>query len=191
MSTEMNSVAGKARNVGVNTWLIVLGLSVLVFGLNTGYATWKAARLGGASASASSLQVQSQQLAVQGQEAVGGDAGAFDEFRATQAQIDETIGGLNANFGTTPGVTGSIDTVTRTWLPLDKSAQQVLASQKAVLGLADNANSFTGQVPQLQARLDELVRAMSSSGSPSSQVYYALRQVVRCRATTLRACSCH
>src|SRR5690606_40768385 len=43
MSTEMNSVAGKARNVGVNTWLIVLGLAVLVFGLNTGYATWKAA----------------------------------------------------------------------------------------------------------------------------------------------------
>ena len=32
MSTEMNSVAGKARNVGVNTWLILLGLSVLVFG---------------------------------------------------------------------------------------------------------------------------------------------------------------
>ena len=40
MSTDMNSVAGKARNVGVNTWLILLGLSVLVFGLNTGYATW-------------------------------------------------------------------------------------------------------------------------------------------------------
>ncbi len=178
MSTEMNSVAGKARNVGVNTWLIVLGLSVLVFGLNTGYATWKAARLGGASASASSLQVQSQQLAVQGQEAVGGDAGAFDEFRTTQSQIDETIGGLNANFGATPGVTGPIDTVTRTWVPLNKSAQQVLASQKAVLGLADNANSFASQVPLLQARLDELVRAMSSSGSPSSQVYYALRQVV-------------
>src|SRR3546814_20137704 len=50
--------------------------------------------------------------------------------------------------------------------------------QKAVLGLADSANNFTGQVPQLQARLDELVRAMSGSGSPSSQVYYALRQVV-------------
>ncbi|MGH8084798.1 MAG: methyl-accepting chemotaxis protein [Lysobacter sp.] len=178
MSTEMNSAAGKARNVGVNTWLIVLGLAVLVFGLNTGYATWKAARLGGASASASSLQVQSQQLAVQGQEAVGGDAAAFDAFKATQAQIDENISDLNANFGATPGVTGPIDAVTQTWAPLDKSAQQVLASQKAVLGLADNADSFTGEVPQLQARLDELVRAMSGSGSPSSQVYYALRQVV-------------
>ncbi|MGQ4584593.1 methyl-accepting chemotaxis protein [Lysobacter sp. F60174L2] len=178
MSTEMNSVAGKARNVGVNTWLIVLGLAVLVFGLNTGYATWKAARLGGASAAASSLQVQSQQLAVQGQEAVGGNAGAFAEFRTTQSQIDGNISDLNADFGATPGVTGPINTVTATWAPLDKSAEQVLASQKAVLGLADSANNFTAQVPQLQARLDELVRAMSGSGSPSSQVYYALRQVV-------------
>ena len=178
MSTEMNSVAGKARNVGVNTWLIVLGLSVLVFGLNTGYATWKAARLGGASASASALQVQSQQLAVQGQEAVGGDADAFGQFKATQAQIDENIGDLNTNFGNTPGVSGAVQAVTQTWAPLDKNAQQVLASQTAVLGLAESANSFTGEVPKLQARLDELVRAMSSSGSPSSQVYYALRQVV-------------
>ena len=85
MSSEMNTVAGKARNLGVNTWLVVLGVSVLVFGLNTGYATWKAARLGGASSSASDLQVLSQQLAVQGQEAVGGDAKAFEAFKATKA----------------------------------------------------------------------------------------------------------
>ena len=91
MSTDMNSVAGKARNVGVNTWLILLGLSVLVFGLNTGYATWKAARLGGASASASALQVQSQQLAVQGQGAVGGDPAAFAAFKNTQSQIDDNV----------------------------------------------------------------------------------------------------
>lgn len=42
MSTIQNSVAGKARSLGVNTWLIVLGIAVVIFGLNTGYATWKA-----------------------------------------------------------------------------------------------------------------------------------------------------
>ena len=178
MSTEMNSVAGKARNVGVNTWLILLGLSVLVFGLNTGYATWKAARLGGASASASALQVQSQQLAVQGQGAVGGDPAAFAAFKNTQSQIDDNVNDLNANFGQTTGVAGPIRTVSQTWAPLDKSAEQLIASEAAVLGLAENAENFTSRVPQLQASLDELVRAMSTSGSPSSQVYYALRQVV-------------
>ncbi|HEU4774601.1 MAG TPA: methyl-accepting chemotaxis protein [Lysobacter sp.] len=178
MSTEMNSVAGKARNVGVNTWLVVLGVSVLIFGLNTAYATWKTARLGGASSSASSLQVLSQRLAVQGREAVGGDSAAFGAFKATKAKIEADIGDLNSNFGDTPGVSGPIATTSKTWAPLGKSAEQVIASEKAVLGLAKNANNFDRQVPDLQARLDELVRAMSSSGSPSSQVYYALRQVV-------------
>jgi len=32
MSTEMNSVGSNARNLGVNTWLVVLGLSLLIFG---------------------------------------------------------------------------------------------------------------------------------------------------------------
>lgn len=179
MSTEMNSVAGgKTRNIGVNTWLIVLGFSVLIFGLNTGYATWKAARLGGASTSASNLQVLSQQLAVRGREAVGGDEAAFGSFKATKAEVDEDIAQLTTSFGDTPGVSGAIGQVSQTWAPLDKSAQQVIASEKAVLGLAENANNFTQKVPALQAELDELVRAMSLSGSPSSQVYYALRQVV-------------
>lgn len=178
MSTVMDSAAGKGRSLGVNTWLVVLGVSVLVFGLNTGYATWKAARLGGASSAASDLQVNSQKLAVQGQEAVGGDAAAFAAFKETRAQIVQDVEQLNANFGTTAGVSGPIKTVTDSWGPLGKSADQVISSEKAVLALAGNADSFTSRVPQLQARLDELVRAMSASGSPSSQVYIALRQVV-------------
>jgi twitching motility protein PilJ len=47
-----------------------------------------------------------------------------------------------------------------------------------VLALAGNANRFGAQVPQLQAQLNEVVRAMSASGAPSSQVYSALQQVV-------------
>lgn len=178
MSTVMDSVAGKGRNVGVNTWLVVLGLSVLVFGLNTGYATWKAARLGGASSAASDLRVLSQQLAVQGQEAVGGDAKMFETFKATKGEIDNNVSQLNKNFGTTAGVSGPIETVSSTWSTLGQSADQVIASEQAVLGLAGKSDSFASRVPQLQARLDELVRAMSASGSPSSQVYIALRQVV-------------
>ncbi|RPE75453.1 methyl-accepting chemotaxis protein [Vulcaniibacterium tengchongense] len=178
MSSAMDNVAGKGRNTGVNIWLVVLGVSVLIFGLNTGYATWKAARLGGASSAASALQVNSQKLAVQGREAVGGAADAFKAFKDTRAQIVADVQQLNANFGGTAGVAGPIKTVTDTWAPLGKSADQVLASEQAVLALAGNADRFTGRVPQLQARLDELVRAMSASGSPSSQVYIALRQVV-------------
>jgi twitching motility protein PilJ len=178
MSTVMDTVAGKGRNLGTNFWLVLLGLSVLVFGLNTGYATWKAARLGGASSAASNLQVDSQRLANQGREAVEGNAEAFNAFKATKARIDGDIAQLNSNFGDAAGVAGPIAEVTRTWGPLAKNAEQLIASEPAVLALAGNAQRFTQRVPQLQAQLDEVVRAMSASGSPSSQIYIALREVV-------------
>jgi twitching motility protein PilJ len=156
----------------------LLVASLVVFGANTGYSIYKASRLSGASGAASDLQVNSQKLANQGREAVGGDADSFAEFKATKQQIDGDIKLLNDRFGQTAGVAGPIKTVTATWAPLAKSAEQVTASREAVLGLAGNADRFTQKVPQLQAQMDEVVRAMSASGSPSSQIYIALREVV-------------
>jgi len=178
MSTVMDTVAGKSRNIGTNVWLLILGGAILIFGANTGYAIWKASRLGGASTSASNLQVNSQRLAVQGREAVGGNAASFAAFRATKNQIESDAKLLSERFGATAGVSGPIDTVLATWSPLGKSADQLLASEKAVTDLAGNADRFNQRVPQLQAQLDEVVRAMSSSGSPASQVYLAVRQNV-------------
>ena len=83
MSTVMENVAGKGRNLGTNVWLLLLGASVIVFAANTGYATWKAARLGGASTSASDLQVNSQKLANQGREAIGGKADSSSSTSAS------------------------------------------------------------------------------------------------------------
>lgn len=192
MSTVMDSVAGKGRNIGVNTWLTILGISVLVFAVNTGIATYRANQLGSASSSASNLRVLSQQLAVQGNEAVGGDAQAFNAFKQTKSAIEENVATVRERFGDNITVSGPINQVVQTWTPLATSAEQVVNSERAVLALAGNADSFTKRVPDLQARLDELVRAMSSSGSSSSQVYLALRQNVLAgtmarRVTEIRA----
>ncbi len=178
MSTAMDNIAGKGRNLSTNFWLGLLVASLVVFGANTGYSIYKASRLSGASGAASDLQVNSQRLANQGREAVGGNADSFAAFKATKDQIDSDIKLLNDRYGDAAGVSGPIKTVTATWAPLAKSAEQVTASQQAVLGLAGNADRFTQQVPQLQAQMDEVVRAMSASGSPSSQIYIALREVV-------------
>jgi twitching motility protein PilJ len=174
----MDNIAGKGRNISTNFWLGLLVASLVVFGANTGYSIYKASRLSGASGAASDLQVNSQRLANQGREAVGGNADSFAAFKATKEQIDSDIKLLNDRFGQAAGVAGPIKTVTETWAPLAKNAEQVTASQQAVLGLAGNADRFTQQVPQLQAQMDEVVRAMSASGSPSSQIYIALREVV-------------
>ncbi|MHC9086809.1 methyl-accepting chemotaxis protein [Luteimonas sp. RIT-PG2_3] len=178
MSSVVDTIAGRGRSLGVKFWVTLLIVAGLVLLANTAYGTLKASRVGGASTAASNLQVNSQRLANQGREAVAGDAAAFAQFKATKASIDGDVKDLNANFGTTPDVAGPIRTVSETWATLGKQAEQVVASESSVLSLSDHATRFSQQVPQLQAQLDEVVRAMSASGSPSSQVYIALRQVV-------------
>src|SRR4249919_1163039 len=108
MSTVMDTAGGKGRNLSTNAWIGLLIVSLLVFAGNTLYATTKAARLGGASTAASNLQVNSQKLANQGREAVGGKPGAFAAFKATRAQIEDDIKSLNDRFGQTTGVSGPI-----------------------------------------------------------------------------------
>ncbi|MFD0725989.1 methyl-accepting chemotaxis protein [Lysobacter brunescens] len=177
MSTPMDT-AGKGRAQSTSLWLWVLVVSLLVFAGNTGYALYKTARFGGANTAASNLQVNSQKLANQSREAVNGDAAAFKAVRATKAQIEADVKLLNDRFGSAMDVSGPIGAATATWVPMGKSADQILASESAVLAVAGNAKNFTDRVPQLQAQLDEMGRAMSSTGSAPSQVFMAERQSV-------------
>ena len=186
MSTLMDSVAGKGRNISTNFWIWLLIGSLLVFAGNTLYATTKASRLGGASTAASRLQLNSQRLANQGREAIEGDAQSFDAFKATKTEVDEDIKTLNDRFGDQAGVSGPIRTVSNTWDPLAKRADEVMASQQAVLALAGRADSFSAKVPQLQAQLNEVVRGLASGGAGSGQVFTALQQVVTSAAMARR-----
>lgn len=177
MSSMMDNVAGRTRGVSTSVWSWLALLSLVIFAGNTLYATTKAARFGGASTAASNLQVNSQRLANQGRDAVAGNRDAFAAFKDTRQQIDEDLKRLNEGFGQSD-VGGPIKAVSDRWDGLAKNADQLVSSERAVLALAGNADRFNQRVPQLQAQLDEVVRAMSASGAPSSQIYIALRQVV-------------
>jgi twitching motility protein PilJ len=193
MSTATDSpAAAKVGSFGSSFWLVMLAISVVVFGANTGMATYEGSRLAGAGTGAADLQVLSQQLAVQGRDAVAGDAEAFKVFRGTREQVASTISSLQSRFGSEGSVTGPLEKLTATWGPLGKNADQILSSETAVLALAGNADRFATQIPQLQAQLNEVVRAMSAGGAPSSQIYSALQQVVLAgtmarRVTEIRA----
>ncbi|MEJ1096946.1 MULTISPECIES: methyl-accepting chemotaxis protein [unclassified Pseudoxanthomonas] len=193
MSTATDSpAAAKVGSFGSSFWLVMLAISVVVFGANTGMATYEGSRLAGAGTGAADLQVLSQQLAVQGRDAVAGDAEAFKVFRGTREQVASTISSLQSRFGNEGSVTGPLEKLTATWGPLGKNADQILSSETAVLALAGNADRFATQIPQLQAQLNEVVRAMSAGGAPSSQIYSALQQVVLAgtmarRVTEIRA----
>ena len=111
---------------------------------------------------------------------------AFDAFKATKTEVDEDIKTLNDRFGDQAGVSGPIRTVSNTWDPLAKRADEVMASQQAVLALAGRADSFSAKVPQLQAQLNEVVRGLASGGAGSGQVFTALQQVVTSAAMARR-----
>ncbi|PPU40236.1 methyl-accepting chemotaxis protein [Xanthomonas arboricola] len=168
----------KLGSVSTSFWLGLLVLSMIVFGANTGVATWQGSRLAGAGTGAADLQVLSQQLANQGREAVSGDPKAFAAFKETKGRIDSTVSELDGRYGQEGSVASAMAQLKATWVPLSKNADQVIASEPAVLGLAGNAERFSGSVPQLQAQLNEVVRAMTVSGAPASQVYNTLQQVV-------------
>lgn len=159
MSTASDATkTGKLRLGGSNLWLFLLLASMILFGVNTGVATWQGSRLADAGSKAADLQVLSQQLANQGRDAVGGNAQAFTAFKATRNAIEQNVSTLQGRYGKEPGVAGAIATLGETWAPLGKQAGQLVASEPAVLALAGNANNFTGAVPGLQAQLNELVR---------------------------------
>ena len=174
------ATSSKLGNLGANFWLGLLLLSMLVFGANTGVATWQGSRLSGGQDGAANLQVLSQRLAIQGREAVAGNAEAFNQFKDTRAEIETTVNGLQGRFGNEAGVSAPLRELVNTWNPLADRAGQIVQSEPAVLALAGHADSFVAAVPTLQAHLNEVVRAMTAAGSgaQSSQVYNALQQVV-------------
>ncbi|MBP6457717.1 MAG: type IV pili methyl-accepting chemotaxis transducer N-terminal domain-containing protein, partial [Pseudoxanthomonas sp.] len=193
MSTATDSPsASKIGSFGNSFWLALLAISVIVFGANTGVATYQGSRLSGASTGASDMRVLSQQLANQGREAVAGNAEAFKAFKETKQSVESTVADLQSRFGNEGAIAGPLAKLSATWAPLGKSADQIVASEAAVLALAGNADRFATQVPNLQAQLNEVVRAMSAGGAPSSQIYSALQQVVLAgtmarRVTEIRA----
>ncbi|MCC8747773.1 methyl-accepting chemotaxis protein, partial [Xanthomonas euvesicatoria] len=103
---------------------------------------------------------------------------AFAAFKETKGRIDSTVSELDGRYGQESSIASSMAQLKATWVPLSKNADQVIASEPAVLGLAGNAERFSGSVPQLQAQLNEVVRAMTVSGAPASQIYNTLQQVV-------------
>ncbi|USI99592.1 methyl-accepting chemotaxis protein [Xanthomonas prunicola] len=168
----------KLGSVSTSFWLGLLVLSMIVFGANTGVATWQGSRLAGAGTGAADLQVLSQQLANQGREAISGNPKAFEAFKETKGRIDSTVNELDGRYGKEASVSGAMARLKSVWVPLSKNAEQVIASEPAVLGLAGNADRFSNNVPQLQAQLNEVVRAMTVSGAPAAQIYNTLQQVV-------------
>ncbi|HMB44144.1 MAG TPA: type IV pili methyl-accepting chemotaxis transducer N-terminal domain-containing protein, partial [Luteimonas sp.] len=169
--------------------MIILVLSLLVFLANFFTASYLSRQENNARSLTAELQVLSQQLAKYSKEAVEGNADSFQEFKDTKTRIDAIVNALNKGSvkeGVPPyssgvnsiGVSGALKKVTDVWTKMSQDADRISKGQEQVLSLTDTANSFNSRIPQVSARLDEVVRAMSDSNAPASQIGLANRQIV-------------
>src|SRR3989304_4810614 len=107
MSTASDATkTGKLRLGGSNLWLFLLLASMILFGVNTGVATWQGSRLADAGSKAAGLQVLSQQLANQGRDAVGGTSQAGPARQCRRGALISPKRTLNGSRRKEPGVSG-------------------------------------------------------------------------------------
>jgi len=130
------------------------------------------------------IQVRAQQLAKAAGESAVGNFDAFDELRDTRNSIDEAItrlrqGNPETGLPASPdSVNDSLATLEEIWSGIDEFAAQILDRTDLVIELADSAQAFSTNIPQLQAQSDEVVRRMIETGAPTVQIYVASRQLV-------------
>ncbi|MBS0213850.1 MAG: methyl-accepting chemotaxis protein [Proteobacteria bacterium] len=179
----MSNVGGGLAGRGTTFWMALVGVSAVVFGANYLASTLQTSRETWARGLVADIQVKSQQLAKQSADAVAGDETSFAHFKTTRDAIDADVKQLQQGKGVYGGyagaqaVGGPLDTLAGTWSSMSSNADLIIRNQDQVTGIAQNADKFTGAVPQLQARLDEVARAMSDGGAPAQQLFMAMRQV--------------
>ena len=192
MSTNASNFSGRMSSYGLRVWIAILAIAVIIFGANFFVANRLSGQENSARAMTAQLQVLSQQLAKYSREAVeGGNADSFEEFKSTKSQIDALVNALRkggkVEDNSVPGYEGSVNQagvssalkkVTTIWTKMAQDGDRIIKSQDQIVNLSDTAASFTGRIPQISARLDEVVRAMSDAGAPASQINLANRQIV-------------
>ncbi len=189
MSASKVTFLERLTKFGVRFWAFVVAISALVFAANFLAATYFAGQVNAGSRLSASLEVNAQKLGRYAGEAIGGREEAFAELKGTRDEIVIAVGALNDGTGNMgvpgyknslqmPQVGASLGQVTQTWERMAIDTKRILDAQNEVLSLSQTADQFTGRIPRLTSRLDEVVRAMADANAPSAQVYFANRQIV-------------
>ena len=176
-TSKLGSVSGKFGDYGQKFWLLVLLASILALTANLAATNYFSSQENEARALSSELQVLSQKLAKYSTDSAVGKAEAFSELRATKDRISKIIAKLNSTHNGI-GVQGALAQASKTWNTMSANTELILKNESELVGLANTANDFSKRVPELSARLSEVVSAMSDYSAPAQQINLANRQIV-------------
>jgi twitching motility protein PilJ len=167
------------RSRSSNFWIILLILSLGVFFVNFFLGQQQSETVSAATANAGRLQVTSLRVAGYADRAARGNDVAFDELSTALTTGGNTLAELDAVKSQGGGdVAQSQDTLAMAWGSLNQAAGQIVERRQAVIDSTQAAQALQEGLPLVQARMDDMVRALTERGATSSQVYVASRQLL-------------
>ena len=185
MSVTTGAVGGKER-AGANALLVVLLIvAILVAVVDFALLTYNASQDAKASVLVTKVQVQSQRLSKEANDAAGGNIDAFKSLEATRNSIDDLLNKLKKGDNDTgmqgygnSALTKEIGDLDRAWAPLNTNATKILDSKEQVLNTAAVAADFNGKMPVLNSRMDEVVKILTEKNGSASQVMISGREML-------------
>ncbi|MDJ0653081.1 MAG: methyl-accepting chemotaxis protein [Xanthomonadales bacterium] len=125
-------------------------------------------------------QVLSQQIAKFANEAAGGTFDAFDQLRETRDKIQRNLDQLTegqpeSGLSPLPSEQGVADArnrlVEETWTGISGEVRTILAASTVVTDLSQTVEQFSGDIPVLQGRLDEVAKVLRDINARPQQIY--------------------
>jgi twitching motility protein PilJ len=174
------------RQTSVQTWLIILLLlAIILAGVDFFLMNRRDRQDRQAAQLTTQIQVNSQQLAGFAARAANGNLTAFKELAsaraATAAAVNHLAHGNRATglpaYGKAMGVAPSMAALNQSWNTLNADLGQIAAHKATVLDSASEAATFAQQMPDLNAKVDQVAGLLRSVGS-STQVYTASQLMV-------------
>ncbi len=178
-------VGGKERT-GANTLLVVLLIIAILFAVaDFGFLTWYAGQDSKAASLVTKIQVLSQQLSKQANDAAGGNIDAFKGLEQTRNTIDDLLTKLkkgdpqnNMQGYADSGASAQINDLDNAWKPLNTDATKILSAKEQVLGAASTAADFNSKMPLLNSRMEEVVKILAERNGSATQVSISSRQML-------------
>jgi twitching motility protein PilJ len=187
MSATTGATGGRERAGGANTLLVVVLVAAIIFAVvDFAYLTYFAGQDAKAGALVTKVQVLSQQLSKQANDAAGGNIDAFKSLEQTRTTIDDLLIKFKKGdpatsqraYGGESQLTTEIANIDRAWAQLNTDATKILSSKEQVLNTAQVAADFNSKMPVLNSRMEEVVKALTEKNGSAGQVMISSREML-------------
>jgi twitching motility protein PilJ len=185
MST--GAVVGAERSGGgIGLLVALLILSLVVAAVDLVWLSFDAGQDAQARGLVTRIQVYSQQLSRQANDAAGGNLDAFASLAQTRTSIQDLLTRLKngdprtgmRGYAGQEGLKTAFSDLGAAWDQLSGDAGKVLDGQQQVLGTVAIAEDFNRKTAISNSRMDEVVKILTERAGSATQVMIASRQML-------------